>query len=486
MTLLSRLSRMRVGSARYNSPWTQVVIVGLVCFCSVGMFSAVSGLGAGGTQDTALSDTANAVLYGVFAIMGIFAGSINNVLGPRLTLSIGATGYSLYVGALWAFQVHGTRWFLILAGGLLGVTAALLWAAQGSIMMSYSMEKDKGRAFSLFWSIFQMGTLIGAAIALGIQAHSTLPSVSTGVYLAFMIIQLTAIAISWLILPPHLVVRGDGTIVKLDDAISPKEEARHFLKMFKDWRMLMLFPMFFASNYFYAYQGAITAHLFNGRTRALVSLLTGLGAIVGAILIGVVLDRVPLSRRKRSMVGCLTVIVLNIVIWVGGLVFQVKFTRHSEHVVWDWSDGAAIGPIILLMSYYIGDAAFQGLAYYTMSCITNDPFRLARMAGYYKGVQSAGAAVSFGMDAVATPFLTEHLVSWIILLVSLPLCGYVLWTANETNYEVEGVVKVEDVEGNAVEGPALPTGHHMHEKEKVSTDEKVGGNLTNVMSVHKE
>lgn len=35
-----------------------------------------------------------------------------------------------------------------------------------------------------------------------------------------------------------------------------------------------------------------------------------------------------------------------------------------------------------------------------MSSITNDPFKLARMAGYYKGIQSAGAAVSFGMDAV--------------------------------------------------------------------------------------
>lgn len=32
--------------------------------------------------------------------------------------------------------------------------------------------------------------------------------------------------------------------------------------------------------------------------------------------------------------------------------------------------------------------------------MTNDPFKLARMAGYYKAVQSAGAAVSFGMDAV--------------------------------------------------------------------------------------
>lgn len=30
----------------------------------------------------------------------------------------------------------------------------------------------------------------------------------------------------------------------------------------------------------------------------------------------------------------------------------------------------------------------------------SDPFKLARMAGYYKGIQSAGAAVSFGMDAV--------------------------------------------------------------------------------------
>lgn len=35
-----------------------------------------------------------------------------------------------------------------------------------------------------------------------------------------------------------------------------------------------------------------------------------------------------------------------------------------------------------------------------MSAITNEPFKLARMAAYYKGIQSAGAAVSFGMDAV--------------------------------------------------------------------------------------
>ena len=41
------------------------------------MFSALSNLGAGGTQDIHLSNIANSVLYGCFFIGGFFAGSIN-------------------------------------------------------------------------------------------------------------------------------------------------------------------------------------------------------------------------------------------------------------------------------------------------------------------------------------------------------------------------------------------------------------------------
>ncbi|ORY59625.1 DUF895 domain protein [Pseudomassariella vexata] len=459
------LAAIRVGPMRYNSPWAQVVILGFVTFCSVGMFSAISNLGAGGTQDTQLSDTANGILYGTFAIMGFFAGSVNNILGPRLTLSIGTTGYALYIGSLWCFQVNGTRWFLILAGGILGITAALLWAAHGSIMMAYPLEKDKGRSFSVFWTLFQMGTLIGSAITLGIQSHSTMPGVSTAVYVVFMIIMLTAIVTSWLLLPPHLVIRGDGTVVEIDDAITPRQEFKEFGKLFKDWRMIALFPMFFSSNYFYAYQGAITADLFNGRTRALVSLLTGLGSILGSIMIGLITDRLPFGRRKRALGGCAFVLFLNCLIWAAGLGFQVKFTRASTEVLgkpipWDWTVGVSAGPIILLMAYYIADAAYQGLAYYTMSSITNDPFRLARMAGYYKGVQSAGAAISFGMDAVKTAFLGEILVSWLLLLVSLPLCAWVLWGIRDTNYDIEGVTHVGAVPENKLGGVALPPGSH--------------------------
>lgn len=270
-------------------------------------------------------------------------------------MSLGTTGYSLYVGALWCFQVNGTRWFLILAGAILGISAALFWAAQGAIMMSYPAEKDKGRSFTVFWAIFQLGTLIGASIALGIEHDSTLPGVSTGVYVAFIIIMLSAVATSWLVLPPQAVVRGDGTVVKLDTSLSPMQEFKEFIQMFKDWRMIALFPMFFSSNYFYSYQGAITAFLFNGRTRALVSLLTGLGSVIGSIVIGVLTDNLPFSRRKRALAGCAFVVILTCAVWASGLGFQTQFTRdtadiHDTKLPWDWTSSTAIGPIILLFA----------------------------------------------------------------------------------------------------------------------------------------
>ena len=80
-----------------------------------------------------------------------------------------------------------------------------------------------------------------------------------------------------------------------------------------------------------------------------------------------------------------------------------------------------------------------------MSALTNDPFKLARFAGVYNAVQSAGAAGSFGMDAALTPLLNEHLASWLILLVSLPLAFCVLRTVQDTNYIVESVVDAHDI-----------------------------------------
>lgn len=73
----------------YNSPIVQVVFLGLVCLCCPGMFNALSGLGAGGSMSSnvALIDAANGALYGCFAIVGFFAGSVTNTVGVKYTLT---------------------------------------------------------------------------------------------------------------------------------------------------------------------------------------------------------------------------------------------------------------------------------------------------------------------------------------------------------------------------------------------------------------
>jgi hypothetical protein len=70
------------------------------------------------------------------------------------------------------------------------------------------------------------------------------------------------------ILPPSAIIREDGTIVKVEASSSVRKELQNFIKVVKDKRIILLLPMFFASNYFYAYQGAINAFYFDGATRA--------------------------------------------------------------------------------------------------------------------------------------------------------------------------------------------------------------------------
>lgn len=51
-------------------------------------------------------------------------------------------------------------------------------------MMSYPLEKDKGKAFAIFWAIFQFGTFIGSIIALAINLREgKLLSVATSTYI---------------------------------------------------------------------------------------------------------------------------------------------------------------------------------------------------------------------------------------------------------------------------------------------------------------
>ena len=88
--------------------------------------------------------------------------------------------------------------------------------------------------------------------------------------------------------------------------------------------------MFFASNYFYAYQGAINAGKFDGPTRAVVAALEGAGAIIGALIVGfVVLDANWFARKTRGWLGLAFVTTITTTVWSCGLAWQLTFTRET-------------------------------------------------------------------------------------------------------------------------------------------------------------
>jgi hypothetical protein len=62
--------------------------------------------------------------------------------------------------------------FVIAAGALLGLCAGLLWTAQGSLMLAYPTEDQKGKSIGIFWSIFNLGGVVGAAVSLARNFNS--------------------------------------------------------------------------------------------------------------------------------------------------------------------------------------------------------------------------------------------------------------------------------------------------------------------------
>ncbi|KAE8146376.1 major facilitator superfamily domain-containing protein [Aspergillus avenaceus] len=458
----------------FASPETQLVLVSFVCFLCPGMFNAVSGLGGGGQLDPTVVSRANTALYSTFAVVGFFAGSISNRIGLRLTLSIGGFGYFLYVASLLAYNHGKNSGFVIFAGALLGVCAGMLWCAQGAVMMSYPRENEKGRFISIFWVIFNLGGVIGSLVPLGQNLHSDSGGVNDGTYIAFMILMVVGFIFAWGLSDSKYIMRKDGSrVIVMKNPTWKSEFKGLFDTLVSDYYIVLLFPMFLASNWFYAYHfDSVNGAYFNVRTRSLNGLLYWLMQMVGAFVFGLTLDMKFFSRPMRAKINFALLFALTLGIWGGGYAFQKRYTRaqtDANQVKMDWTSKGYVGPMFLYMFYGFYDAVFQTCAYWFMGSLTNNGRKLANFAGFYKGIQSAGAAGMWAMDSVHTPFMTEFASCWGLLLGALLIASPVVFFKIKDHVDIEDDLKFSDETTQDVMG-AIPMERQTSEsKEKQTT-----------------
>ncbi|KAJ1959753.1 hypothetical protein IWQ62_004490 [Dispira parvispora] len=415
---------------------TQIIILGLVCFCCPGMFNALNGMGGGGQVDDSTASNANVALYTTFAIFGILGGGINNILGPRITIFIGGLTYALYSGSFLHYNHTKAPAFTIVSGGILGVGAGLLWAAQGAIMMSYPTENRKGTYIGIFWVIFNLGGVLGGFIPFGQNFNKTSGAVGDGTYIGFLVVEVIGACLGFVLAPPTKVIRDDGSYVEMVKQPNVFKETIMILRLFTDKWMLILTPAFFTTNFFYTYQfNCINGALFNLRTRGLNAAMYWAAQMVGAFFFGMFMDNQRYSRRKRGILGIVATFVGFTVVWLGGLFLQMQYTRESPdtdtfnpHNTIDFTSGYRfLGPFFLYFFYGLMDAVFQTYCYWLMGTLSKDPTKLSRYSGYYKGIQSVGGAIAWRIDAVGTSFMTQFIVNWVLLTACIPLMLPVVW-----------------------------------------------------------
>lgn len=285
--------------------------------------------------------------------------------------------------------------------------------------------------------------------------HSKAGGVNDGTYAAFIILMFIGACIALTLCNADKVVRDDSTKVILMKSPTWQSELKGLwdTMALSPW-VLLLFPMFFCSNIFYTYQtNEMNGAHFNIRTRSLNGLLYWLAQIIGAVINGYLLDYPGLRRSVKAKISFGVLFALTFAIWGGGWAWQkdqdpreVTEAKGYETIDWTAKGSKYLGPMFLYFFYGFYDAIWQTNIYWYMGALSNSGRKAANLAGFYKGIQSAGAAVFWALDGpkVALPFDTIFAATWGTLGGSLLIASPLILFKIQDHVSVEEDLKFSD------------------------------------------
>ncbi|KAG0294636.1 hypothetical protein BGZ97_005034 [Linnemannia gamsii] len=422
----------------------QIILIGVICLGTIGMFNAMSSIGnAGNHSPTAqnLAVTSSSIAY----IIGfLVAGGTYNMLGPRPCALFGGFTFFLYAGAMYLARNDEYSIYPPIAGILLGLGAGCIWVTQGAMMMSYPTEDNKGKYIACFWAIFNIGAVFGSALPLIMNnsLFSDPDDVSPSTYIVYMAVMAVSTCFSFFLSKPSTIIRDNGEPVIVAKFAGVRAEFKAILSVFCDWRMLLLIPAFFFSNFSYTYQfNDFNGSNFNIRTRCLNSIVFWVAQIVGALVIGHLLDRLPWKRPKRAMLGLWVVAILFMATWLGAFLMQTKHkwqrkVNNPNPELIDYEHGSTYPELLTIFTMFgFCDAAFAVYCYWLMGALSNKHDELSRYAGFFKAIQSLGSAVAAPLDLAQTPLNAYLITNWVLCGVSIAAMFLVCRTVTDTTVE---------------------------------------------------
>ncbi|EDK43990.1 hypothetical protein LELG_02169 [Lodderomyces elongisporus NRRL YB-4239] len=117
----------------------------------------------------------------------------------------------------------------------------------------------------------------------------------------------------------------------------------------------------------------------------------------------------------------------------------------------DFKESRYVGPVFLYIFYGLYDAIFQTYVLWTLGAMSNNPKKVALYAGFYKGIQSAGAAIAWRLDALRVPYMNLFASSWALIQGSLLLGLPLIWfrikdSTNALADDMDEIVGMDEIE----------------------------------------
>ncbi|KAL5120427.1 hypothetical protein ACEQ8H_001717 [Pleosporales sp. CAS-2024a] len=438
------------GQSFFRSVPFQIMVACGVSFTAPGMWDALGGLGAGGAAEPYAVSAANALVYGLFSIVCVAAGAINNRIGLDYGLALGAIGYPLYGAGLYTNNKSANTWFLLFGSALCGISAGFFWAAEAAIIIGYPSPTERAFYLAIWQSAKSAGPIVGGAINLGLNAkRETAGSVTSSTYIVFIVIMCLGLPIALCLSPAHKVWRKDGTRVVTHTASTWGKEFKAVGKLFVSQRILLLLPAFFISYFYNGFVSTWLTTYFSVRARAFSSFFTYFAGIFSSFIIATLLDNQKIHIKTRARIAFMSIITIVVGTWIWASILQKQFYDMAEPPVFDWFKGGFGKSYALVFFWQFGGQGFQQFLYWLVGQYATDISNLSHQTGILRGVEALGQTVAWAMQSEGG---ANHFVSIGINFGFSVLCVLPTWVVIsrlEHSHEVRVAVEEEQVEGKS-------------------------------------
>jgi hypothetical protein len=347
---------------------------------------------------------------------------LTNIIGFRYTLSIGSIGYPLYAAGLYLNNRTGATWLVYFGSVACGISAGFFWSVEGAIATGYPEDRKRGRYIATWFTFRNFGNIIGGAISLGIN-HNLKERGQVGyqTYQGFIAIQCLGLLIGLFLSNPEKVVRDDGTKIQTGQVkIHWKTELKALWERIKSKPILLLTPLFWYFGWMQAYPGTYLATYFTVRSRALGSFLSAIVGTFATWLGGSLVDiQWTKNRKVRAASTYILIAVLNSATWIWAVIIQNEF-RHTNPVL-DWDNQSTFGRGFgLYLFERVSLGMVENYIYWCIGNLADGPDEQIRYSSLLRGIETAGVAVGFGVQAVPTALIATASINLGLWFFALP------------------------------------------------------------------